>query len=150
MDGILMSIIHSNEIIVNLRLIQTWVSWNPSFYHCPIVLRSISPTSAPLKHNCHHSPDTPRFPIVHHYFPSFPLTFISALESPTQIHFYDPFGDHMGKVTSLRTSGTLYRCPRHCRVHLSFPMIHRFILAFSIAYTSLHHVLCILAYLLNI
>lgn len=107
-DGILMPIIHSNEIIINLRLIQTLVSWNPSFYHCSIVLGSMSPTSALLKHNCHHSPDTPCFPIVHHCFPSFPLTCIATLESPTQIHFYDPFCDHMANVTSLSTSGTLH------------------------------------------
>lgn len=122
MDGILMSIIHSNEIIVNLRLIQTWVSWNPSFYHCPIVLRSISSTSTSLKHNCHLSPDTDA-PFSHctSLFPLFSSDFhINTWKSNSDSLLW-PIRWSYGKCDFSKSLWHFVsRCPQHCCVHLSF------------------------------
>lgn len=106
------------------KIIQTWVSLNPNLYYLPIIVRSVSPISALVKCNCHHSPNTPwvlPLHVISHLFFSLLSTYFHSNQSKSyfkpglkaRLKFTSPM-THSVIIwqkrldTPLSTSGTLY------------------------------------------
>lgn len=98
-------------------------------------------------------PPFPRYALISHCTSLFPLLssdfHSNAWESDSDPLLW-PILWSYGKRDFSKYLWHFISCrPRHCHIHISF-MLPRFILACSIVYTPLQHVLCILACLLNI